>query len=656
MGRLPDQVPIVIGVTGHRDLRPQDMAALEREIGEVFTRLRRDYTGEGHGSTPLILLSALAEGADRVFARVALKMGIKLIAPMPMPIAEYRTDFEPGLNQNAATEFDQLMAQAAAAPVMPFTPGNSLEAIRTDPVKRADQYRAVGLFIVQHCDVLVALWDGNEKERAVGGTAEVIAFKREGIPLVVSGSAHASLDGSEIGPVIHIVTPRMKAGSPATAVSVRPWGAQVIDRHRGNRPHRLLEFLKEYFANVLGRELEPTIARLSPEDRRDLQAWETFGALVKLTREFNGEALALEAEADGPRQQASSIEHLFTDPDNGRLDADAQQRALRVAPLWCRFFGIADALAQTRQRKFKIDWRLVFGFGFAAFFSFTLSNQLDPFERWHTASFWLLVGYTFFIGVVFFLFIRARWKRDQERFLDYRALAEALRIAVYWNILGIEGYRPGEMSAASEAAATAAGTIGSLANCYPIKQPSELAWIKICLRTIDLWHRTESARTEHGMDAEAHMIARRLWVYGQLSYFRRQGTWHNRRAEMLESRSFLLLLITPCLLMPLVFTRIGEYHFGPIRLHDVMLMGGGILPGVAAALSGYSERLALTAQARQYDRMRALFNRAYDLLPETFDESAEHHIRSLYRELGSEAMKESADWVAIYRQRPIGPV
>ena len=329
MGAPPHQVPIVIGVTGHRDLRPQDMASLEREIGAVFTRLRRDYTGEGHGSTPLILLSALAEGADRVFARVALSMGIKLIAPLPLPVAEYRRDFEPGLDPGAAAEFDRLMSQAAATPVMPFTPGNSLEAVRSDPGKRADQYRAVGLFIVQHCDILVALWDGNERERAVGGTAEVIAFKREGIPLVVSGSAHASLDGSEIGPVVHIVTPRMKAGSPATAVAVRPWGMAVIDQHRGSRSNRWLEFLKEYFANVLGRELESAIVGLSPEDQRDLQAWETFGALIKLTREFNGEALALEADVDGPRQQASSIEHLFTDPDNGRLDADAQQRALR---------------------------------------------------------------------------------------------------------------------------------------------------------------------------------------------------------------------------------------------------------------------------------------------------------------------------------------
>jgi hypothetical protein len=51
-----------------------------------------------------------------------------------------------------------------------------------------------------------------------------------------------------------------------------------------------------------------------------------------------------------------------------------------------------------------------------------------------------------------------------------------------------------------------------------------------------------------------------------------------------------------------------------------------------------------------------LFRRAYELLPETIDRNSAHLVQSLYRALGTEAMKENADWVAIYRQRPIRPV
>jgi hypothetical protein len=646
MGSLPGRVPLVIGVTGHRDLRPQDVPLLEREVGAIITRLRRDYIGED-GETPLILISALAEGADCVVARVALELGVRLIAPLPMPVTEYRRDFEPGLTPGAVAEFDRLLAQSSATPVMSFTAGNSLEAVRLDENKRAEQYRAVGLFIVQHSDVLIALWDGNENDKAAGGTGEVVTFKREGIPLTVSGSAHASLDGSEIGPVIHVVTPRRKAGSPASDVSVRAWGSEIISRRRGAFFRRHIDLIGEFAANLFGHEQKSTTSNLPLNDRRDLEAWETFNSLITLTREFNGDAATLAAMADGSLQTASSIDNLFTDPDDGRVNGDAKQRALTAAPYWCQLYGIADTLANNRQVQFRRDWKLLFTLSFLAFVFFALFSHVGR------ASNWLLGGYTVAVAIIFYVFIRAQLRRDQERFLDYRALAEALRVAVYWNILGIDRHRPSEER---ETLATDADTMGMLASCYPIKQPSELAWIKICLRKLELWYRAEAKSTKRRTDPEAYVVARRFWVYGQLSYFKRQGIHHNRRAEILEGWALVVLFVTPFFLVPLLISAIGEGQYLGLRLHDVFLIAIGILPGLAATLTSYSERLALKAQARQYDRMRTLFKRAYDLLPEVVDGSSEHYILSLYRELGTEAMKENADWVAIYRQRPIRPV
>jgi hypothetical protein len=648
---LPNRIPLVIGTTGHRDVRPQDVPLLEREVRAIIDRLRSDYLGDDN-ETPIILISALAEGADSVVARVALAMGVKLIAPLPLPVAEYRRDFEPGLNPGAAAEFDRLLSEASAAPVMSFAAGNSLDAVRKDSGKRAEQYRAVGLFIVQNCDVLIALWDGNERDMAVGGTGEVVTFKRGGIPLVVSGSAHASLDGSEIGPVIHVVTPRLKAGSPASAVAVRTWGREIINRHRGTAFQRLSDRARDFVANLSGSEPDSVLSGLPAEERRDLEAWETFDALIALTQEFNGEAAALEASPEGLVQKSGSIEDLYAYNDDDHSDGEARLRAMNAAPHWSQLFGIADTLAKNRQTQFRNDWTLMFGLGFLAFGLFALSSHATD----RTFN-WLLGGYTVLVAIIFLLFIRARLGRDQERFLDYRALAEALRVAVYWKILGIDGYWPNERNAANEDSAAGPDSIGTLADFYPIKQPSELAWIKICLRTIDLWHRTEGPPAKGGMDSEAHTIARSFWVYGQLSYFERQGSQHNRRAEFLESWSLVVLVITPFLLVPLLLSTLGsDGHPGTrTTMHDIFLVATGILPGIAAALTSYSERLALAAQARQYDRMRMLFKRAFDLLPETLDENTEHYVRSLYRELGIEAMKESADWVAIYRQRPIQP-
>src|SRR6202047_935526 len=49
----------------------------------------------------------------------------------------------------------------------------------------------------------------------------------------------------------------------------------------------------------------------------------------------------------------------------------------------------------------------------------------------------LLAGYFLSLLAILVLFARAVRQRHQERYLDYRALAEALRVAVFWKLLGI---------------------------------------------------------------------------------------------------------------------------------------------------------------------------------------------------------------------------
>src|SRR5262249_21114222 len=319
---LPDRLPLVIGVTGHRDLREEDVPRLEREIAGIIARLRRDYLD---AETPIVVLSALAEGADRLVARGTLAHGAYLIAPLPMPLEEYRRDFEPGLKPGNVAEFDALLEKAIAAPVMPLRAG-SLEALRADPGERAEQYRAVGIFITEHCHVLLALWDGDDEDRAAGGTAEVVAFKRDGIPLLIGGSPRASLDASEIGPVIEIATPRMKESNAAKEVSVGRWGRDLVKRHHGGVVRRTWRRAFAFLARSLHREHKEERAVLPVAVRRELEAWQSFATLIGLTRTFNREAAALTASADGAARRAHSLDALFTDPA-GVTDLAAQASA-----------------------------------------------------------------------------------------------------------------------------------------------------------------------------------------------------------------------------------------------------------------------------------------------------------------------------------------
>jgi hypothetical protein len=650
MEPLPDRLPLVIGVTGHRDLRDADVPRLEQEVAAIIAGLRRDYLGEDQ-ETPIIVLSALAEGADRLVAKVALAQGARLIAPLPLPLEEYRRDFEPGLKPGNMAEFDVLFAQAIAAPVMPLH-APSLDAIRADGEKRAEQYRAVGIFITQHCHVLLALWDGDSDDMATGGTAEVVTFKRNGIPLMVSGSPRASLDASEVGPVIEMVTPRMKEASSVKEVAVRPWGRAVATRYRGGFVRRSWRRVAGFFAHLLGGEVEDERDKLSPHDRRELETWDNFEALIDLTVKFNRDAAALGRTTDGTVRLTQSIGYLFTDPGAAAADADAKSRAMQVAPLWCRLYALADTLALERQSQFKRDWKVLFSLAFIAFVCFAMFT--------HAGYLYapILIAYllAFVIGVS--VYVRAAHQQDQERYLDYRALAEALRVAVYWKLIGIGSrYVDAKLDPPGQVHVDI-NPVGVIANAYPIKQPSELAWVKICLRTLERLDKPEGDLPRR-IDPAGHAAARRFWVHGQFAYFRRQGYRHNSFAETIQAWTDILLLPSVFILVPILiyFAISGHHvHWHGIDIQHVILIIVGLLPGAAAALTGYSERLAYKAQARQYDRMRMLFERAYDLLPLEIDDHTAALAHTLYQELGMESMKENAEWVAIYRQRPIEPL
>lgn len=657
MEALPDRLPLVIGVTGHRDLRDEDVPGLEKEIGAIIARLRRDFL-RNDPETPIVVLSALAEGADRLVARVALAQGARLIAPLPMPLEEYRRDFVPGVKEGNVAEFEELFAQAIAAPVMPLRATE--EQLRTDQNKRDDQYRAVGIFIIQHCHILLALWDGSDRDMSPGGTAEVVTFKREGIPLVVSRSPRASLDASEIGPVIEVVTPRMKEGSEARSIMVRPWGRPLVKHYRGGLMTRGWRRFGALIAHLLGREREDERNRLPSRERRALENWENFDALAGLTRHFNADAAALQKETNGSKRLAQSIDYLFTDTKAGAVvDAAARKHALDVAPLWCRLYSVADTLAQDRQRQFRSDWKRLFFLAFVAFLLFAIvahaAAHMSP-----PVIATLLAAYSLSFLIIVVVFMRALRGRHQERFLDYRALAEALRVAVYWKLLRIASRYPDANTGEPERSNI--DPLATVAQAYPIQQPTELAWVKICLRTLEPLDRAQGGGAER-IDTLGHEIAQRFWLRGQLDYFRRQGVKHNEWAEANETRAGLLTILSIFFFVPLLaglFLRNIDFHVDlgwfEVSLQQAIILLLGLLPGVGAALTGYTERLAYKAQARQYDRMRMLFERACELLPATIDAKTADLAHGLYRQLGTEAMQENSEWVAIYRQRPIQPL
>jgi hypothetical protein len=142
-----------VAVTGHRALRSQETIYFVRRAFQTqLSHLQRVHS-EG-----LIAISGLAEGADTIFAQVAIALHIPLDT-----IAAYAgqlMDFPPGAVRD---EYIRLCACSRSIHTLPFS-------------RRSNEaYMAMGYKLVDSCDLLVAAWDGLPA-RAKGGTGDVVAY------------------------------------------------------------------------------------------------------------------------------------------------------------------------------------------------------------------------------------------------------------------------------------------------------------------------------------------------------------------------------------------------------------------------------------------------------------------------------------------------
>src|SRR5436309_996693 len=125
--------PLQVGITGHRIV--METSAIWRGIEEALARIATAYPGR-----PLVVLSSLAEGADRMAAEALLRQpGSRLIAVLPFPWKQYAADFGAD-GSPSRIHFDALIARAA-------------EVVEMPPCRRRDQgYEQSGLYILAHAD------------------------------------------------------------------------------------------------------------------------------------------------------------------------------------------------------------------------------------------------------------------------------------------------------------------------------------------------------------------------------------------------------------------------------------------------------------------------------------------------------------------------
>lgn len=381
--KLPGNSPFVIGVSGHRDLHPDELSRLNEVVRAFLLQLRRRLP-----DTDFQLLLGMESGVDLLVARAAIDAGVKVQALLAMPLAQYTAELAPADSRL----LEVLLSKPDVTCVELAMPGRHADAQGAAPLlPREARHEILAEALQRRTSLLLALWDGSSSQLR-GGTGDTV-LRYLGVR---SGAAQEE---------IHISF--VDAGGE-TFVSQRPvyWVPVVRAGRAEPSDMRSPCFLRGIGDNTLEMhrevpvDLGQQLAALNAYNREyaQLQRSGRIGALDSLLKSL---------PADVPLDERMML-----------ADIDAQ-------------YGKADALAVHYQRRSDGLFLLFALMTFAMAAAFLIYDKL--FE-----SRMLLVVYVLILLTGLGVYGVLRRREWFAKHLTYRALAETMRAKFYLRLAGID--------------------------------------------------------------------------------------------------------------------------------------------------------------------------------------------------------------------------
>ena len=563
---------LTIGVAAHRDLVESEIPGLEVHLSKFFQGLQADLPG-----LDIRLITQLAEGGDQLAARLALDSGFDLVTVLPMPQQHYESDFS---SSEAIDDFRSLLDRSEQVIELP------LESLSEDldRVSRDRQYARAGIFTSNHCQVLLAIWDGREATH-LGGTASVLHYHLTGVMEGLDDEeAPTSLladDESELA--FHIVCSRNRVGgeplSPLKSLQ-SGWMTMPFSATR-------TEQMPDSFRIMLARLQE------FHEDR------------AKYRQAINSDTHSLLGDIPGlPLPDGIAVvDHLYQSAD--WLAIVYQKRVNRIL---MGTYSLAVLMG------------LVF---------ILYSENVGP-------DYLVLVFVAIFFCSIGVQRI-ADWRQWHRKYLDYRALAEGLRVQLYWSLAGVVETRSAEFAYTN----------------FLQKQDVELGWIRHVMRSASLARSRRHAPEKVWVDwvierwiGPGERVPQQEIQGGQLAYYSRKRSLNAANYKMTSRLGNVSLWsgIGIAVILAIISSQIE----GTVRTLLLILMG--MLPLIAGVRDAYSHKKAEKELIKQYDYMARVFDNARRMLADSTDLQFR---RRVLRALGQAALEEGAEWILMHRERPL---
>lgn len=607
------KIPLIIGVSGHRDIPKESIHQIESKVIEIFDNLITKYP-----ATPFVLLSPLADGADRVVARVVLeryKNRVSVSVPLPMDINVYKDTFGKGgtlLNpEESKAEFDELFTKINAQtdvyipkiiPMLFDVKEYSAAPEQRQRKIRHQQYSLVGEYIALHSHILLAIYNENSK-LIDGGTKEIVQKKLSG------NYEYFLVDNEDVtykeqGIVYAISTPRIKRDEdvkkpqvPYQIKKIFPDYQEEIGLTKQNHTLSLIDKMKNY---LIGKSC--IIYEHNNSFSIQHQKINCFNSDVE---NHYGEILK-KAKDDVISKDGSKVTNDKLLQKNIIMRRSAAYLADRVyKPL------------QSIKEKYILMFISLIVFVLAV-----KSNVSDFSFNMYIDSIYMLLLIPLSLLILEFNYI----KKKQE---DYRSLAEGLRVQIAWNIAEINE---------------------SVALYYLSHQRSELDWIRTAIRCANIFY----IPTPNDECANSTLV-KEVWIEEQIEYFKKAIP----REEKLENRNNLLIKIffgiflfgSAMFFILSFYPQINnmQHYIGNLTLFDILQILLIVFPITATAylkskqlFDGNDEKL------REYRLSLDIFRHAKKMID---NQNKKYNIQNTIRNLGIEALRENSSWIITRRTK-----
>ena len=321
------------------------------------------------------------------------------------------------------------------------------DAWKTDGEPRNEQYARAGSIIVEHAQVLFAIWNG-QKVRGTGGTADQVRWFERGY-----APNRYSLYKDALSPLSPL--------EPGLRIVIDPATAQVS----------------------LGETLQPQAGK---SDMRQILA---------RTDRYNQDA-AHNRDANVP---STSIVEDVREPAPAVKQAQEAAKTLSIAD---GVYRAANCTSMSFANKVRASDAIVYTLALIAVAAFNLvsNNRLAP---------WLYLGVTL---VMLILTVRIRLFSVDNRFLEYRCLAEAMRTLFFWRSAGIA--RPVWLA-------------------YLSRQAGVVHWIRHAVRTVEFCQDCRLSQLKAGGLGVLPGVpfVKTAWVEAQGKWFLKKELEHDQKRE-----------------------------------------------------------------------------------------------------------------------------